>query len=66
MLMCLQIRHNCLMHMCLLQGIPTSASARTQCGMSITIFTSGRSGHFLTNAKLFHGHEMLHGDVEGD
>jgi hypothetical protein len=47
------------MHMCLLQAIH-------KCGMPITIFTSRRSGHFLTNTKLFHGQGTLRGDAEGD
>jgi hypothetical protein len=37
MLTCFRIRHNCLTHMCLLQGAPISASTHTHCCVPITI-----------------------------
>jgi hypothetical protein len=53
MLMCLQIRHNCLINMCLLQGALISASTRTHCGVPITILNIGMEWPFSDKYQTF-------------
>jgi hypothetical protein len=64
MLTCLQIMRNCLTHMWLLQGAPTSAS--TQCGMPITISHMSKEWPFSNKCQHFHGQGMLHDILGGD
>jgi hypothetical protein len=66
MLTCLRIRHNCLMHMGLLQSSPTSASI--QCDEPITILHIWKELPFTDKCQTltWSGHVAWHPRIETD